>query len=369
MLEYKFDCWNLHQSLNNDHLTIHNELKLNSSKTFINVRELPKNPNLYWWSTSRAWQLYMNYLDVNLERMFTYWDPKPDGSFSHNWWVGNPKGFKEGATKDGEKFSDFSKGCKQMGIIPIYCIGSSEENIPDIDWLGRSPTRDKWQWLGRFCKEFAIYVHWKYGFKKAVLEIWNEPAKAFDPIWYSSIGAYMAKGWKSANLGYEVWINSNDFVQQGWFDGLLSNSVFPNLAMYSDAITFHCNSTDEWNQANPNYFQIVKNKLANSVVAKKYNLNKIIVSELSPQSGLNNYTDMDPAQAQLKTFSERLNFIKENADGYGLLFVFKNDIIYTANMDEILSFLLYDRPDLKALSGTIIGKNQGKYDFIKTFNS
>ena len=366
-MEYKFECWNDYQSLNNDHLTVYKEIGLNSAKTFINVRELPQNPKLMSWSSSSEWQSYMNHLDVYLPRMFTCWNNN-----SKDFWVGNPKGFTPSVTKDGEKFSDFQNACKQAGLIPIYCIGSSEEAIPIGDWLGRAPTSDKWRWLGRFCKEFAIFINKKYGFKKAVLEIWNEPIKTFgnyDATWYMHLGAYMAKGWKSANLGsgYEVWINSNDIQHQGFIDQLLR---FENLMMYTTAITTHCNSRAEWDYrekgTGATYFQIVNRKIHQSPLCIKYKVVKQILSEMSPVSGLNDYSNPSSQVSQLKTFKARFELIKNKVSGYGMLFVWVNDIIHTGDMDEIVIFQLYDKNG--KLSGNILGKNAGKYDYLKSYN-
>ena len=366
-MEYKFDCWNGYQSLNVKHLTMHKGLNLNASKTFINVRQLPNNPNLKWNSSDSQWQLYMNHLDVFLPRMFTCWD-----NYSRNWWVGNTNGFLPSAGSDGEKFSDFSKGCKAMNIIPIYCIGASEEEVVG-DWLGRSPTKDKWQWLGRFCKEFAIFINKKYGFKKAVLEIWNEPIECFglyDVKWYSYLAAYMAKGWKTAGLGegYCVWINSNDISHQDYISQLLN---FQNLVMYTDAVATHVAANDrddEWTyrENGASYIQKVNLMLHTKPLCLKYGLKKQILSEMSPVSGLNPYNDLDRASAQLKMFKERFEYIKPKVSGYGMLFIFVNNIVHTGNRDELIVSRLYNEGTQK--SGTVIGTAGTKYNYLKSYN-
>jgi len=369
-LEYKFDCWNGYQSLNLNHLTIHNDLGLNSAKTFINVRQIPNNPNLYWWSSNLDWQSYMNHLDVFLPRMFTCWD-----NYSKNWWVGNPNGFIKEAVRDGEKFSDFSKACKQMNVIPIYCIGASEENCAG-DWIGRSPMSLSIRlWLKRFCKEFAIFINKKYGFKNAILEIWNEPIECFtlsNATGYMGTATYMAKGWKSANLGkgYCVWINSNDIKHQDYINQLLN---FNNLMMYTDAITTHIGANDrddEWTYRYPDgasYIQMVNRKLHTFPLPIKYGIKQQILSEMSPVSGLNPYNNLPRAEAQLKMFKERFEYIKPKVSGYGMLFVFKNDIVHTGNRDELITYRLYDEGSQK--SGTIIGTSGDKYNYLKLYNS
>lgn len=365
-MDLKFDCWNGYQSLNVKHLTLHNDLGLNAAKTFINIRQLPCNPKLMSWSGSSDWQLYINHLDVFLPRMFTCWD-----NYSRNWWVGNPTGFLPSATKDGEKFSDFSLACQKMNIIPIYCIGASEEACPG-DWLGRSPTEDKWRWLGRFCKEFAIFINKKYGFKNAVLEIWNEPIECFslsDARWYIYLATYMAKGWKTANLGYKVWINSNDIVHQNYIDQLLS---FQNLVIYTDAVATHVAANDrddEWTYRYPDgasYIQKVNLMLHQKPLCIKYGLKKQILSEMSPVSGLNPYNNLPRQEAQLKMFKERFEYIKTKVSSYGMLFVFVNNVVHTGNRDELIVNRLYDEGTQK--SGTIIGTAGDKYNYLKSYN-
>lgn len=367
VLEYKFECWNGYQSTNVDHLTIHNDLNLNASKTGINVRSLPYNPNLNWASSENDWQLYMNHLDVFLPRMFTCWD-----NYSRNWWVGNPKGFLPSAYKDGEKFSDFQVGCKRMGIIPIYCIYSSEEEVPG-DWLGRSPASlSKQLWLKRFAREFAIFINKKYGFKKAVLEVWNEPIKCFG-LWnirpYADTAAYIAKGWKSANLGYQVWINSNDVRQQTYVSQLLD---FNNLMMYTDAVSTHCGADDtyeEWVYRYPDgasYMQKVNLMLHTKPLCLKYGVKRQILSEMSPVSGLNDYHDLPREEGQLRTFIERFEYIKPKVSGYGMLFVNINDVVHTGNRDQLVTARLYNEGT--KLSGSIIGVARKKFDYLKKYN-
>lgn len=368
MLLYKGDCWNGYQSLNIDHLTIHNDLGFNTSKTFINVRQLPKNPGLYWFSSDAEWQSYMNHLDVFLPRMFECWD-----NYSKNWWVGNPLGFKEGATKDGEKFSDFQLACQRMNITPIYCIGASEENCA-VDWIGRSPMSLSIRlWLKRFCREFAIFINKKYKFKNAVLEIWNEPIECFtlsNASGYIGTATYMAKGWKSANLGYKVWINSNDISHQGYIDQLLQ---FNNLMMYTDAVATHIGANDrddEWTYRYPDgasYIQMVNRKLHSFPLPIKYKVKQQILSEMSPVSGLNPYNNLPRAKAQLKMFKERFEYFRDKVSGYNMLFVNINDIVHTGNRDQIITQQLYDNSKYK--SGHIISVARDKYDYMKEYNN
>jgi hypothetical protein len=162
-------------------------------RIFFNLRDLPYNPNLKDNSSHTDWQLYINHC-------FTY---MPNGMHTFTF-EGSPS---PDVPKD--MMRDSFLLCKKLNWLPIVCIGTSEESVSG-DWIGRVPKKECWIWLGRFCKEFAIYIKENFGFSRADLEVWNEPSKlqGLGLGWnkYCDLALIMATNWKvvKGNNSHEV---------------------------------------------------------------------------------------------------------------------------------------------------------------------
>ncbi len=123
--------------------------------------------------------------------------------------------------------------CKKYNWLPIVCMGYQEEQ--PHNWLGRNPSQDKWVWLGKFCKEFAIFLHDIYGFNRADMEVWNEPSKVFYWDKYCALALIMTNGWKYIP-NYKVHIFADDILRQSYLDLILS---YPTLCNKVDYISTH----------------------------------------------------------------------------------------------------------------------------------
>jgi len=139
--------------------------------------------------------------------------------------------------------------CKKYSWLPIVCMGYQEE-LPH-NWLGRAPLQQYWGWLGKFAKEFAIYLKSIYGFNRADLEVYNEPSKlqalGFGYDKYCSLAYIMAIGWKSVT-NYKVHVFVDDLLRQDYLMAILNDTA---LMQKVDYISTHCglaHEDQEWDR-------------------------------------------------------------------------------------------------------------------------
>jgi uncharacterized protein YfkK (UPF0435 family) len=334
---YSGICWNSFQAKNIGHIMYIKDMNFNFIRIFVNLQDVPYNKDLKVESSINDWQLFINHCFATMLRGYWAWD-----NFSKNWWAG-----PEVNGQDSEKMKDIFDMCKKYNIMPIVCIGSTEEIIQG-SWLPRALPEDKWQWVGRFTQEFARYLKLKYKFIRADLEVWNEPNElqglGFGVDKYAKLATIMNTAWKSISDNYKTHIFSCNIKEQEFLDYLLEQE---ELLKVTDYISTHILTDEEWDA---NYIDAINWKIKNYPIPKKYNLKQTLL-EMSPRSGSSHLND---------TFIDRFNYLKGKVAMYAMVFVTKNEIVHTGDFDEIITY------DLN--SGNTIGFNGEKYDFVKMFN-
>ncbi len=345
-------CWNSFQAKNIGHIDYIKDMNFNFIRIFINLQDVPYNKDLKVDSAINDWQLFINHCFATMPRGYWAWD-----DFSKNWWAG-----PEIDGHDSEGMKAIFDTCSKYNLMPIVCIGSTEEIIQGA-WLPRVLPEDKWQIVGRFTQEFARYLKLKYKFIRADLEVWNESNElqglGFGVDKYAKLATIMNAAWKSIDYKYKTHIFSCNIKEQEYLDYLLGNTVAtqdPYYPVYSkmiddllkvtDYISTHILTDEEW----IGYIDAVNWKLTNYQIPKKYNISQSLL-EMSPRSGSSHLND---------NFVNRFNSLKGKVAMYGMVFVTKNEIVHTGDFDEIITY------DLN--SGNTIGFNREKYEFIKMFN-
>jgi len=217
-----------------------------SIRLFFNLCDLPYNAGLIYNSSSLEWQSYINHVYM--------YSPNP----MHAWtFEGSPS-----PNTTTETLKDHIDFCKKYNWLPIICMGYQEE-LPH-NFLGRAPKQQYWNWLGRFAKEFAIFLKDKIGFKRADLEIWNEPTKlqglGFGYDKYCVLAYKMGMDWKSIS-GYKLHVFADDILWQYYLDEILKDK---NLMKITDYISTHiglAREDEEWdNQLIAKTTQKIKSK-------------------------------------------------------------------------------------------------------------
>jgi len=214
-------CWIEFWTKKSNQVNILTGAGFKSVRLFFNLCDLPYSPGLVYNSTSYEWQNYINHIYVN--------SPNP----MHAWtFEGSPS-----PNTTTETLKDHIDFCKKYNWLPIICMGYQEE-IPH-NFLGRAPKQQYWNWLGRFAKEFAIYIKDKIGFKRADIEIYNEPSKliALGFGWdkYCELSKIMIRGFKSVS-GYKAHVFADDILRQDYLDNILKDN---DLMKMTDYISTH----------------------------------------------------------------------------------------------------------------------------------
>ena len=191
-------------------------------RIFFNLRDLPRK------SDNTSWQNYIQYLFNTMPNgmhTFTF-----EGHASVNT-----------TTEPMRMPFDF---CKKYKWLPIVCMGTSEESV-EGEWIGRVPA--DWNWIGRFCKEFAIYLHNTVGFDRADLEVWNEPSKVFDVNTYCNLALIMAGGWKQTS-NYKVHVFADDLLRTNYLNAILARADLCNKVDYISTHIGVGSEDDEWDR-------------------------------------------------------------------------------------------------------------------------
>ena len=162
-------------------------------------------------------------------------------------------------TKTGEPMRCGFDFCKANKWLPIVCMGTSEENVAG-EWIGRVPTN--WIWLGKFVKEFAIYLHNVYGFERADLEVFNEPSKlqglGFGYDKYCQLASILTDNWKQIP-NYKVHVFADDLLRQDYLDAILRDT---ELIKKVDYISTHIGLGSENAEWDRGLIQIVTQKIS-----------------------------------------------------------------------------------------------------------
>jgi len=348
------ECWDSQQNKNEKHWIHIISLGIKRIRIFLNIQYIPAN-SLTHESSVNDWQLLINHIFTYMPRGYDCWD-----DFSRNWWAGPVIN-----GRDSEMMKDVFDACKKYKLEPIVCIGASEEMIQG-SWLGRVPQVNRYNWLGRFAQEFARYLKLKYKFVRADMEGWNEinelQGLGFGADKYVELMTKMFTGWKSISPNYKTHIFSCNIKEQAYLDYILGNYYsasspeYPEYAKKINAVlkvtnyvSTHILTDEEWDA---NYIDAVNWKLCNYPIPKKYFIQQSLL-EMSPVS-----------HKDFKTFSSRFNKMIGKVAMYAMVFIFKNEIVHTGDLDEIITY------DLQ--TGNIISiansPNEPKYNFIKQYN-
>jgi uncharacterized protein YcbK (DUF882 family) len=215
-------CWTTFNTKDQKHVDALVNAGFKSIRIFFNLCDLQNNPTLNVNSSSQAWQLYINHCFVNM----------PDGM--HAWTYEG----RTGLFACNDKMKDSFDLCEKLNWLPVVCMGYQEEE--PHNWLDRAIGEDKWAWVARFTKEFALFIKSVYGFKRADLEVWNEPSKlqslGFGWDKYVRLASLMARAWKTVP-GYKVHVFADDIQNQDYLDKVLSHDELMSL---TDYIGTHC---------------------------------------------------------------------------------------------------------------------------------
>ena len=296
-------CWKSYVAKNLKHAANLNDMGFKALRIYINLADFPQ---------ATPSQSYIAGI-MNMQDGMWCWD-----NFSKNWW----------SSQTNEKVKDAFDFCKKYNWLPIVCFGHNEEQS---SWITRSPAADKWIWLRLMCTEFAEYLYRVYGFKRADIEIWNEPNECMSPATYIVVAWNMITGWK-INTNYKSHIFASNIILQNYLDALLAD---PNLMKVTDYISPHILTFDEWDSD-------LINVTYNKACAKG---KKVSLLEISPLGDMN-----------------RMNKIIGKCDMYGLVLIIRNILMGTAM--DIDDFIVYDfsNPD------NFIAVTTAKMNWIKAFN-
>lgn len=196
-------CWQEWYTTHQKSVDALNNTGFKALRIFFNLRDLPRK------SESTSWPGYIQYL----------FNTMPNGQQAWNTPNKTPEPMR--ATFD---------FCKKYKWLPIVCMGTSEESVRG-EWIGRVPT--DWNWIGRFCKEFAYYLKYTMGFDRADLEVWNEPFKVwgFDYKPYCTVAYLMGSNWKTIP-NYKLSVFNDDLLRQSFLDGVLTDTKLMGMTDY-----------------------------------------------------------------------------------------------------------------------------------------
>lgn len=221
--------------------------------------------------------------------------------------------------------------CKRYSWLPIVCMGYQEE-LPH-NWLGRAPLADKWQWLGKFAYEFALYLKNTMGFSRADLEVWNEPSKCMGWQHYCGLSLPMATEWKRIN-NYKVHVFADDLLRQDYLNGILTNTALCNKVDYIGTHIGVGSEDDEWDRG---LVQITAIKIS------RYPHLKQALTEMS-----------------LNGTWSRLQQLPNNVAMYGIIGAIRNKEFGTATrIDDIFMY---------GNDGSFIVTSQDKANILTNFN-
>lgn len=302
-------CWQEFYTARQDQANALINAGFKGLRIFFNLRDLPRK------SESTSWQGYIQYLFNNM----------PNGQHAWNSLNKTPEPMR--ATFD---------FCKKYNWLPIVCMGTSEEEVSG-EWIGRVPT--DWTWIGRFVREFAIYLKNNYGFSRCDLEVWNEPTKVWGKDYKSYCGASLTMGsnWKTIP-NYKLSVFNDDIFRETFLDGMLTNST---LMKITDYIGTHIGVGQEDSEWDDNLIA----KTTTKIKAKYPHLEQS-VSEMTVNG----------------TWS-RLSQLPDNVTIYGLIGAIRNKEAGTATrMDDIW---LWGRDGSFEVTSSI--KAQILKDFNKTY--
>lgn len=215
-------CWQEFPTSNQLAVNALNNAGFKALRIFFNMRDLPRK------SDSTAWQGYIQYL----------FNTMPNGLHTFMF-EGHPS-----VNITGEPMRASFDFCKRYNWLPIVCMGTSEESVSG-EWIGRVPT--DWAWIGRFIKEFAIYLKTIYGFNRADLEIWNEPSKIFNYNNYCDLALIMVNGWRVPGIG-KTHIFADDLLRQSYLDAILTRADLCNKVDYISTHIGVGSEDDEWDR-------------------------------------------------------------------------------------------------------------------------
>lgn len=265
-------------------------------RLFLNLCDLPYKTGLVYNSTSYEWQIYIS--------SFYQTAPNPMSDWTFE---GRPS-----PNVTTETLKDHIEFCKRQNWLPIICMGYQEE-LPH-NWLGRAPYQQYWSWLGRFAKEFAIFLRDKLGFIRADIEVYNEPTKliALGFGWdkYCQLSKAMVRGFKSV-AGFKAHVFADDIFKQEYLDNVLRDT---ELMKITDYISTHIGvgkEDEEWN---------------NNLIAK------------TTQKIKSRYPHLQQAltEMSLNGIWSRLNQLPGNVAMYGLIGAIRNKAFGTATrIDDI----------------------------------
>ena len=226
-------CWTTFNTKDQKHIDALVNAGFKGIRIFFNLCDLPYMEGLSENDTHEKWFGYINHC-------FTY---MPDGM--HAWTYEG----KTGLFSCNQFMRDSFELCKKYNWLPIVCMGYQEEE--PHNWLDRAISENKWSWVARMAKEVALYLKEIYGFKRADLEVWNEPSKlqglGFGWDKYVRLATLMAKAWKTV-AGYKVHVFADDIQKQDYLDKVLGHA---ELMSVTDYIATHCGvgtENEEWDR-------------------------------------------------------------------------------------------------------------------------
>lgn len=310
-------------------------------RIFFNLCDLPYKPGLSdddKISSSAEWQSYINHCFATM----------PDGK--HAWTFETfPKPFW--SSDPNEMMKDAFDFCQKYNWLPIVCMGYQEEK--PYNWLAtnesnRAIPEDKWKWLGRFSREFAIYLKNTYKFERVDLEVYNEPTKlqglGFGYDKYSKLAYIMGKEWKSVDSHNKLHIYADNLAYKSYLDGLMQNV---DLMKITDYVSTHCLTHEEWDD---NLIDEVNEKL------KKYPHIRQVLTEMSPNGKWNR-------MQKLLIFDADKNVIGHKVDMYGMILPIRCDTIGTGFDYDDIWIYEFDKPE------NIRCTSEWKEKYLHDFNS
>ena len=310
-------CWQEFYTQHQKSVDALNNANFKCLRIFFNLCDIP-DTGITVKMSSDVWQIFIKRLFATMPNPMHAW--QFEGHSSPN------------TTTEPMRYAfDF---CKKHNWLPIVCMGYQEET--PHNWLGRNPSPDKWQWLGKFCKEFAYYLKYEMNFNRADMEVWNEPSKVFNWNNYCDLALIMATNWKFIP-NYKVHIFADDLLRQDYLNAILTRTDLCNKVDYISTHIGVGSEDEEWDRG---LIQITAMKIS------RYPHLKQALTEMSVNG----------------TWS-RLNQLPGNVAMYGIIGAIRNIEFGTATrIDDIW---MWDRQgNLQTTSPT---KAQILRDFNKTY--
>ena len=221
-------CWQEFYTTNQLAVNALNNAGFKCLRIFFNLCDIP-DTGITAKMSSDVWQLFIKRLFATMPNPLHAWTFEGHASVN--------------TTTEPMRYAfDF---CKKYGWLPIVCMGYQEE-LPH-NWLGRNPAPDKWVWLGKFCKEFAIFLKSVYGFNRADLEVYNEPSKVFNWNTYCDLALIMSANWKTIS-NYKVHIFADDLLRTDYLNAILTRADLCNKIDYISTHIGVGSEDDEWDR-------------------------------------------------------------------------------------------------------------------------